>query len=98
MDARTSPAARWTCIRRWRSPRCSSGAALLGPIGALIGIPLMAAAITVIQTYTHRYELVPELAAREAGEKPDRRPTPVEDPADDPLEDPVADPAEPRFE
>jgi predicted PurR-regulated permease PerM len=76
------------------------GAALLGPIGALIGIPLMAAAITVIQTYTHRYELVPELAAREAGEKPERR-TASGAATADPLEGAVADPpapAEPRFE
>ncbi len=60
----------------------------------------MAAAITVIQTYTHRYELVPELAAREAGEKPDRRPatdTSIADPGDGAVVDPPA-PAEPRFE
>ena len=37
------------------------GAALFGPIGAIIGIPLAAAVISVIDTYGHRYELVPEL-------------------------------------
>jgi predicted PurR-regulated permease PerM len=74
------------------------GAALLGPIGALIGIPLMAAAITVIQTYTHRYELVPELAAREAGEKPERRASPAGEPPGDPPGDPTEPRFEPRFE
>ena len=42
------------------------GAALFGPIGALIGIPLAAAVIAVIETYGQRYELVPELVARAA--------------------------------
>jgi len=37
------------------------GAAIWGPIGALIGIPLAAAAVSVLETYSHRYELVPEL-------------------------------------
>ncbi len=37
------------------------GAAVFGPIGALIGIPMAAALIAVIDTYGHRYELVPEL-------------------------------------
>jgi hypothetical protein len=54
----------------------------------------------VIQTYTHRYELVPELAAREAGEKPERRPA-TDTSIADPIEEAVADPpvpTEPRFE
>lgn len=38
------------------------GAELFGPIGALIGIPLAAALIAVVDTYGKRYELVPELA------------------------------------
>ena len=38
------------------------GAALFGPIGAIIGIPLAAAVIAVVDTYGKRYELVPELA------------------------------------
>ena len=37
------------------------GAAMFGPIGALIGIPLAAALLAVVDTYGHRYELVPEL-------------------------------------
>jgi predicted PurR-regulated permease PerM len=55
------------------------GAAIWGPIGALIGIPLAAAAVTVLETYTHRYELVPELAATaenlEMGEADPAQPT-----------------------
>lgn len=39
------------------------GAALFGPIGALIGIPIAAAILAFMQTYTRRYELIPELAA-----------------------------------
>lgn len=38
------------------------GAALFGPIGAIIGIPIAAALIAVIDTYGRRYDLVPELA------------------------------------
>ena len=38
------------------------GAALFGPIGALIGIPVAAAALTIIETYRARHELLPELA------------------------------------
>ena len=38
------------------------GAALFGPIGAIIGIPLAAAVIAVMDTYGKRYELVPDLA------------------------------------
>ena len=41
------------------------GAAVWGPIGALIGIPLAAAVVAVVGTYGHRYELVPELEAPE---------------------------------
>ena len=37
------------------------GAAIFGPIGALIGIPMAAAIIAVIDTYTSRYEVIPEL-------------------------------------
>ena len=38
------------------------GAALFGPIGAVIGIPLAAAVIAVLDTYGRRYDLVPELS------------------------------------
>ena len=37
------------------------GAAVFGPIGALIGIPIAAALIAVVDTYGRRYQLVPEL-------------------------------------
>ena len=39
------------------------GAALWGAIGALIGIPVAAAIVAVLDTYGHRHELVPALAA-----------------------------------
>jgi len=42
------------------------GAAIWGPIGALIGIPLAAAGVTVVTTYARRYELIPELATETA--------------------------------
>jgi predicted PurR-regulated permease PerM len=37
------------------------GAAIWGPLGALIGIPLAAAGVTILDTFSHRYELVPEV-------------------------------------
>ena len=37
------------------------GAAIWGPLGALIGIPLAAAGVAVLDTYSHRYELVPDV-------------------------------------
>ena len=40
------------------------GAALFGPIGAIIGIPLVAIIIAVLQTYGRRYELHPDLDER----------------------------------
>ena len=40
------------------------GAAIWGPLGALIGIPLAAAAVAILDTYSHRYELVPERPQR----------------------------------
>ncbi len=39
------------------------GAAIWGPIGAIIGVPIAAVVVSVIQTYGRRYELVPHLAA-----------------------------------
>jgi predicted PurR-regulated permease PerM len=41
------------------------GAAIWGPIGAIIGVPIVAVVVSVIQTYGRRYELVPHLAAGE---------------------------------
>jgi len=47
------------------------GGAVWGAIGALIGIPIAAAAVAVLDTYGHRHELVPELAATiEADDEP----------------------------
>ena len=46
------------------------GFAFFGPIGAIIGIPLAAAVIAIIETYANRHELVPELQVRTKGEKP----------------------------
>jgi predicted PurR-regulated permease PerM len=39
------------------------GAALLGPMGALIGIPLAAASLAIIDTFSQQHQLVPELEA-----------------------------------
>ena len=38
------------------------GVAFFGPIGALIGMPIAAAVLAVIETYGRRYELIPELS------------------------------------
>jgi len=48
------------------------GVALFGPVGALIGIPLAAAVVAIVDTYTRRYDLIPELQVRTRGEKPAR--------------------------
>ncbi|MGD9954993.1 MAG: AI-2E family transporter [Candidatus Nanopelagicales bacterium] len=48
------------------------GVAIFGPIGAIIGIPLAAAALAVMDTYGRRRELIPELQVRTRGEKPAR--------------------------
>lgn len=37
------------------------GTAVFGPIGALIGIPIMAGILAVVDTYGHRHELIEEL-------------------------------------
>ena len=39
------------------------GAGLFGPIGAIIGIPVTAAVLSIVETFHHRYQLHPELAA-----------------------------------
>jgi predicted PurR-regulated permease PerM len=49
------------------------GAALFGPLGALVSIPVVAAVEAVIDTYGHRYELV---------EAPDDDPTPADEESD----------------
>ncbi len=44
------------------------GVALFGPIGALIGIPVAAAALTIVETFRRRHELLPELERLQADE------------------------------
>jgi predicted PurR-regulated permease PerM len=39
-----------------------AGAAIWGPVGALIGIPLAAAGFAIADTFSKRYELIPEVA------------------------------------
>lgn len=46
------------------------GAALFGPIGAIIGIPVAAAAITIVDTFRRRHELLPQLQALREDELP----------------------------
>jgi predicted PurR-regulated permease PerM len=48
------------------------GAAIWGVIGALIGIPMAAAAVAVLDTYGHRHELVPALATHPGSEADER--------------------------
>ena len=43
------------------------GAAIWGPLGALIGIPLAAAGVSILQTYRRSYDLVPEAEAHVGG-------------------------------
>jgi predicted PurR-regulated permease PerM len=52
------------------------GVGLFGPIGALIGIPVAAAALTIIETFRQRHELLPELVALndQAAEPTERAP------------------------
>jgi predicted PurR-regulated permease PerM len=40
------------------------GAALFGPVGALVGIPLVAIVIAIIEAYGHRYDLHPDVEER----------------------------------
>jgi len=47
------------------------GAALFGPIGAVIGIPVAAAALTITDTFRRRQELLPALADLEGIPLPD---------------------------
>ncbi len=54
-----------------------AGAALFGPIGALIGIPLAAVALTVANTFSNRHTLLPELASLQP---PDPEPAPPDAP------------------
>jgi predicted PurR-regulated permease PerM len=64
------------------------GAALWGAVGALIGIPMAAAIVAVLDTYGHRHELVPALAAMD---EPDE-----DESDDDESKDAKLDDAEPE--
>jgi predicted PurR-regulated permease PerM len=44
------------------------GAAALGPVGAVIAIPIAAAIVAVLDTYGNRYALIPELADDAVGD------------------------------
>jgi predicted PurR-regulated permease PerM len=51
-----------------------AGAAIWGPIGALIGIPIAAVALAILDTFSKRHELLPELAdLGDEGEEPAQR-------------------------
>jgi predicted PurR-regulated permease PerM len=56
-----------------------AGIALFGWIGGLVAIPLTAAAISVVSTYVHRNELIPELGESEA--RAERSPAPASAPS-----------------
>jgi predicted PurR-regulated permease PerM len=49
------------------------GAAIWGPLGALIGIPLAAAGVAILDTYKRRYDLVPEILASQTPAPPRKR-------------------------
>jgi len=49
------------------------GGAIWGPIGALIGIPLAAAGVAILDTYKRRYDLVPEIVGTPAATPSTRR-------------------------
>lgn len=55
------------------------GAAIWGPLGALIGIPLAAAGVSIFQTYQRSYDLVPEAAAH-VGDTDKGQPDPGSEP------------------
>jgi predicted PurR-regulated permease PerM len=52
------------------------GAAIWGPVGALIGIPLAAAGVAVASSYRTNYDLVPEVVALGVTNDPDPDPAP----------------------
>lgn len=74
------------------------GAALFGPIGAIIGIPLVAIVLAVVETYVARYELAPDLAERDAaggfGDARKREKTKADSQSQASAPDAVADSAE----
>jgi predicted PurR-regulated permease PerM len=50
------------------------GGAIWGPLGALIGIPLAAAGIAILDAYKHRYDIVPEILAATDAESTTKAP------------------------
>lgn len=69
------------------------GAALFGPIGALIGIPIAAMLLAIVETYGRRYELI-EQHANENRKRPKGDSPPSDsDGADPPSEGPTDDPS-----
>jgi predicted PurR-regulated permease PerM len=63
------------------------GAGLFGPIGAIIGIPVAAAILAILETFRKRHELLPELAdLAEADEPPPDYPPEHEVPGSSPGE------------
>jgi predicted PurR-regulated permease PerM len=58
-----------------------AGAALFGPMGALVSIPVVAAIEAVLQTYGRRYELVDEPRATDAEPTPAAQPDAGDPPA-----------------
>ena len=50
-----------------------AGAALFGAIGALIGIPIAAVALAILDTFSKRHDLVPELAELDTSDDDDAK-------------------------
>jgi predicted PurR-regulated permease PerM len=62
------------------------GGALGGALGALIAIPIVASIQAIVETYGHRYELIPEIAWHDAGESlPADRPDEPGEPSPTPV-------------
>lgn len=65
------------------------GAAIWGPIGAIIGVPISAVVVSIVETYGRRYRLIPHLSSPEDTDDPGSTTglpmaCPVESPADPP--------------
>jgi predicted PurR-regulated permease PerM len=61
-----------------------AGAALFGAIGALIGIPIAAVALAIIDTFSRRHDLVPELAELDTSDDEPDDDEPGDEPGDEP--------------
>jgi hypothetical protein len=61
-----------------------AGAALFGAIGALIGIPIAAVALAIIDTFSRRHDLVPELAELDTSDEEPDDDEPGDEPGDEP--------------